>query len=315
MKRRDFLTSVVAGASAALTGNTALPQRARRAKPHRAAAAPRKLDRLCVSSWSFRNSFESTRESGAAEPVEKLVLLDVPQMVADRYKVHNLEFVAPHFASLEPAYLNELKWNLVGARSRLVDIVVDIKELQDGGGLSGSDPAVRAAALEASKRWIDVAKQLEARSVCCDPGGSDPENLTATIDSYRRLAAYGRSKSVVVLIENHGETGAVHPEVLAQIFRGVGGPFVGALPDFGNFPDNQTRLRGLPVLFSYARTVCQATALKLDASGNETAFDFQKCVQISKDAGFRGLYSVEYEASGDDYVGVQAVINELLRFL
>jgi hypothetical protein len=314
MKRRDFLTSLLVGASTALTGNAA-PQRSRRAKSRRPAPAPSKLDRVCVSTWSFRNAFESTRESGAPEPVEKLVLLDFAQMVADRYKVHNLEFVTPHFASLEPAYLNELKWNLTGARSRVANIVVSVKELQDGGGLSGSDPAVRVAALEASKKWIDIAKQLDARSVCCNPGAIDPQNLATTIDSYRRLAVYGRSKGIAVLIENQGEAGSAHPEALAQIVRGVGGPFVGALPDFGNFPDNQTRLRALPTLFSCARTVCHAAALKFDAGGNETAFDFQKCVQISKDAGFRGLYSVEYEANGDDYIGVQAVINELQKFL
>jgi len=30
-------------------------------------------------------------------------LLDFPEMIADRYKVHNLEFCAPHFASTEKA--------------------------------------------------------------------------------------------------------------------------------------------------------------------------------------------------------------------
>jgi Xylose isomerase-like TIM barrel len=314
MKRRDFLASVVAVASAALPA-AASSQRTRRSKVHRAPRAPSKLDRVCVSSWSFRNSFESTRESGAPEPIEKLVLLDFPQIIADRYKVHNLEFVAPHFATLEPAYLNELRWNLAGAHSRVVNIPVDIKELQEGGGLSDSDPVIRTAALEGSKKWIDIARQIGARSVRCDPGGMDLANLTTTIDSYRRLAVYGRSKGVAVLIENHGEIGSAHPEALAQIFRAVAGPFLGALPDFGNFPDNGSRLRGLQVLFSYARTVCHAKGLKFDGNGNETVFDFQKCVQISKDAGYRGLYSIEYEGSGNAYIGVQAVINELLRFL
>jgi sugar phosphate isomerase/epimerase len=315
MKRRDFLTSLAAGASVALAGDGASPQHNRRAKAHRSPPAPSKLDRVCVSSWSFHNFFESTRESGAPEPVERFVLLDFPQIIADRYKVHNLEFVAPHFASLEAAYLNELKWNLSGARSRLVNIAVDIKELQDGGGLSDPNPAVRTAAVEASEEWIDVAKQLGARSVRCDPGAIDPEDLTTTIESYRKLAAYGRSKGVAVLIENHGEVGSAHPEALAQIFRALSGPFVGALPDFGNFPDNETRLRGLPILFSYARTVCHAKGLKFDGNWNETAFDFQKCVQISKDARFHGVYSIEYEGSGDAYAGVQAVVNELLRYL
>ena len=313
MHRRDFLTSLVAGSSAALTAKAVPPQRARRAKAHRAPAAPSKLDRVCVSSWSFRDSFVSTRESGTPEPVEKMVLLDLPQVVADRYKVHNLEFAALHFASVEPAYLSELKWNLSGARSRLVNIVVDAKELLNG-GLSDGDPAARTAAIEASKAWIDIGRQVGVRSVSCDPGAFDPGNLSITIDSYRRLATYGRSKNVAVLIPNQGDAASAHPEALAQILRAVSGPFVGAVPDFSHFPDAETRLRGLPMLFPFARTVCHASSLKVDANGNETGFDFQKCVQISKDAGYPGLYSVEYE--GDDpYIGVQTVINELLRFL
>ena len=311
MRRRDFLTSLLASASAALTGEVA--KRARRAKTRRLPPAPSKLDRVCVSSWSFRDSFVSTRESGTPEPIEKMVLLDLPQVVADRYKVHNLEFAALHFASVEPAYLSELKWNLTGARSRLVNIVVDAKELLNG-GLSDSDPAARTAAIEASKAWIDIGRQVGARSVSCDPGAFDPENLSTTIDSYRRLAAYGRSKSIAVLIENQGDASSAHPEALAQILRAISGPFAGALPDFANFPDSETRLRGLPLLFPYARTLCHASSVKLDANGNETAFDFQKCVQISKDARYRGLYSVKYEGN-DPYIGVQTVINELLRFL
>ena len=47
------------------------------------------------------------------------------------------------------------------------------------------------------------------------------------------------------MIENHGGVGSEHPEELIEIFKEVGGSFVGALPDFGNFPDEETRLRGL----------------------------------------------------------------------
>ena len=270
---------------------------------------------MCVSSRSFRNFFQSTRESAGPDPAERLVLLDLPQIVADRYKVHNLDFVAAHFASLEPAYLSELKWNLSGAHSRLVNIAVGVKELQKGAGLSDDDPAVRAAALEACKKWIDVARQLGARSVSCDAGAVDPANLTITIESFRSLAVYGRSKSIAVLIENDGETETARIEALAHIFRAVGGPFLGALPDFGNFPDNEVRLRELPILFAYARTVCHAKGLKLDANGNETAFDFAKCVQIAKNVGFRGLYSIEYADSGNAYLGVQTIVDELVRFL
>ncbi|HEV2176506.1 MAG TPA: TIM barrel protein [Terriglobia bacterium] len=312
MKRRDFFARILAGA----TPFTALFPAPRSTRRHRAAspAGAGKLGRVGISTWSFHNHFDSTADE-VVNPAERLVLMDFPEMIADRYKVHNLEFVAPHFASLEPAYLEELKGKLLRAHSRLVNIPVDVPAIQKGGGLSDPFPSARGRAIAAAKTWIDIAKQMGARSVRCDPGKMQPDDLTLTTDSYRTLAAYGRSKAISVLIENHGSIGSEHPEVLIQLFKNVDDPFLGALPDFGNFPDQATRLRGLPLLFPYAKTVCHAKGLNLDASGNETRFDFGKCVEISQRAGYKGVYSIEYEGPGDAYDGVQKVVNELLRYL
>ena len=322
MKRRDFLARLVGGAAgssllaaAGLEGKTLALQRkrsrGRATRPH----PSDKRSRIGISTWSFHNLFPKTRDQDATATGKNLVLMDFPEMIADRYKVHNLEFVAPHFASTEPTYLQELKGKLLRAQSHLVNIPVDIEEIWNAGGLSDPEPRIRETAINASMKWIDIAKQLGARSVRCDPGKMNPDDLTLTIDSYQKLAAYGRSKGIHVIIENHGGVGSEHPEELVELFKGVGGDFIGALPDFGNFPDEQTRMRGLPLLFPYARTVCHAKGLDLDASGNETKFDFAKCVEISKQAGYKGVYSIEYEGPGDPYDGVQKVVDELLRYL
>jgi sugar phosphate isomerase/epimerase len=143
----------------------------------------------------------------------------------------------------------------------------------------------------------------------------DPAHLTPTVGSYRKLATYGRSKGVQVLIENHGGVGSEHPEELLKLFKDVGSNSIGALPDFGNFPDETTRERGLPLLFPYAHVVSHAKGLQFDASGTETQYDFPKCIAIAKQAGYRGVFSVEYEGPGDPYGGVQKVVNELERYL
>ncbi|HMD95822.1 MAG TPA: TIM barrel protein [Terriglobia bacterium] len=272
------------------------------------------LDRVGISSWSFRAYFQATREPDSKLTGQMLALLDFPEMIADQYDVHNLEFVAPHFASAEPAYLQEIKAKLLVAHSRLVNIPVDIKEIWNEGGLSDPKEEVRDPAIEASKKWIDIAKTLGARSVRCDPGKVNPDDLALTIDSYKKLVAYGKPKGIYVIIENHGEI-ADHAEQLVKIFKGVGSEFIGALPDFGNFSDETARERGLTTLFPYAKTVCHAKGLEFDASGNESKFDFPKCVGISKKAGYKGVYSIEYEGPGDPYAGVHAVVAELVRLL
>ena len=314
MLRRDFLTRLAGAAVAA--GLTPCSETRGAIQGHASRlSSGDKRERIAISTWSLHNYFQSTRENEFKLPGAMLALLDFPEMIADRYKVHNLEFCAPHFASTEPAYLGELKSRLVRTHSRLINIPVDIEEIWTKGGLSDPDRKVREAAVAASKKWIDIAAKVGSRSVRCDPGKMDPKHLGPTVESYKALAAYGQSKSVQVIIENHGGVGSEHPEELVSLFKRVGTAFVGALPDFGNFPDEPTREKGLPLLFPYAHVVCHAKGQEIDASGKETKFDFPKCVAISKQAGYKGIYSIEYEGPGDPYEGVQKVLDELLNYL
>lgn len=315
MKRRDFFASLLAGAAGVLHGHALAAPRTRRRGIHRAPPVPTQLSRIGVSTWSFGNYFQDTRAASTRSPAGRLALLDFPEMIADRYQVHNLEFATPHFPSFELTYLQELSSSLTRAHSKLINIPVDLREMEEAGGLSDPDLTVRNEALTTARSWIDIAKQLGAHSVRCGPGCTDSDDLALTIDSYQKLAAYGRAKGVSVLMENRSDAGFAHPEAMVRILRTVASPFAGALPNFGGFPDEVTRLRGLPVLFPYAHTVCHAKGLQLDASGNETAFDFGRCMAISKQAGYKGIYSVEYEGGGDAYRGVQGVVNELLRYM
>jgi sugar phosphate isomerase/epimerase len=235
--------------------------------------------------------------------------------MVDRYKVHNFEFVAPHFASTEATYLGELKNHLVSTHSRLVNILVDVEEIDAAGGLSDPDENVRGRAIEAAKKWIDIAHTLGATAVRCGPGAMDPADLTPTVASYKNLASYGKARNVQVIIENRGRVASEHPEQLVRLFKLVGASSMGALPDFGNFPDETTREKGLRLLFAYARVVSHAKGLQFNASGNETQYDFSKCMAVAKEAGYKGVYSVEYEGSGDPYDGVQRVVNELEKYL
>ena len=104
MKRRDFLTRITAGVGASgLAGSVAKVWAAPgQVSP---AGAAGKLARIGVSTWSLHNYFPRTREEDFKLPGKMLELLDFPEMIADRYQVHHLEFCAPHFASTEPSYL------------------------------------------------------------------------------------------------------------------------------------------------------------------------------------------------------------------
>jgi hypothetical protein len=313
MKRREFLGYLTAAMGAgALDGKAGRLTRHTRRISHSAYLLSQ---RIGVSSWSFRNYFPQTRSSDYQGTDEAFALLDFPRMIADRYKVHHLEFVSPHFASTEPAYLDELHSQLFRARSYLVNLSIDANELSTQSGLSDPSESVRGAAVETAKKWIDTAAHLRARSVSCDPGKINPQNRASTIDSYRKLVPYASRKGIYLLVENHRGIGSIGSEDLVILFKAVNSRYFGSLPDFGNFPDAKARAHGLALLFNYARTVCHATGLEFDAEGTETKYNFAGCVEIGKRERFRGIHLVEFEGSGDPYVGVQNVINELLKYV
>lgn len=270
-----------------------------------------KRARLGVSTWSFHNLFPSTRDDNVPAPEKPLDLRDFPEMVADRYEVHEVEFVAPHFAATSASYIQELKSRLQKAHSHLANICVDIDELELGGGLSDPDPKLRERIITACSKWIDIARELGVGSVRCDPGKISSADLSPTVASYRKLSDYGASKGVAVIVENHGGVGSEHPEELVRIFRAVGGDFFGALPDFGNFPNQETRERGLQLLFPYARTVCHAKASRRREQMDDAQF-VSRCVAIAQQVGFRGVYSIEY-GGPDPYGGVQHIIDLLMQ--
>jgi hypothetical protein len=315
MLRRDFLARLAAGAARARllhAGNgLALPAQ-RRAAP---LSATSKLDRISISTWSLHNYFRSTREEGFDLPGPLLALIDFPEMISDKYQVHHFEFCTTHFASTDASYLQEIKYRLIHTRSTIVNMPVDIPELWDQGGLSDPSKKMRDAAVNAYKPWIDIAHNLGVKSVRCDPGTFDPENLVRTVESYKALATYALAKGVRVLIENHGRVGSEHPEELAKLFKLLAPQHVGALPDFGNFPDAATREKGLKLLFPYAQVVCHAKGLDIGPDGIEKQYDFARAMEISKKAGFKGIYSIEYEGPGDPYTGIQRTLDELVRYL
>ena len=106
MQRREFLigSAVAAGASRAWGQRPDLT----------------KLDRISIMSLCFNSVIKSPARPD--DPKRTLDILDFPQMVADRYRVHHVELQHSHFPSTEPEYLAEFKNRLDNAKSRMHQI-------------------------------------------------------------------------------------------------------------------------------------------------------------------------------------------------
>jgi sugar phosphate isomerase/epimerase len=255
------------------------------------------LERVCVSSWSFHTSFE--RDAGNPDKV-LMDVLDFPEMVADRYAVHNLEIVLPHFVDPNPQRVAEFKKRLEQTHSRVVNMPLDFAVLWNKPAISSTDPGERDAALAMYKSGIDTAQALGSPSVRCDPGVVNLDDPSLTIDAYKQLAAYAAGKGIEVVVENHGPI-AKHPEALVDILKAAG---VGSLPDFGNFPDEDTRERGLRLLFPLAGQVAHAKLRE--------GWDFSRCLRIAEESGFTGMYSIEAGGKDDPYVEVEEIADALV---
>lgn len=314
MFRREFFAQL-AGVSAVTlgSGRGALAYKNRRR--HHAPPTPSKLDRIAISTWSLHNYFRATRESDFNLPGEMLALLDFPDMIVDRYHVRHFEFCASQFPSMEPAFLHEMKYMLIHSGSSVVNLAIDIDACGPEGTFSDPDREARLAAFELVNPWIDIAHNLGVKSVSIGPGKVDPENLGRTAESYKVVAGYAQTKGVRVMVENQNGFADAQPEDLAKLIRLVGPGRIGALPNFANFPNDEARAKGLKLFLSLAPTECHAGGVGSSAQGDEAAYDLPQAVEIARQAGFKGFYTIAFDGPGDPYKGVQNTLDELLRCL
>lgn len=312
MDRRNFLKQ-----SAGMALGSSMVPRARGAGPIIPAGKKSERDKrklIGVCSWSLHGYFAETRPKDFKWAGEMLDLLKYPELIADKYHVHNFELVNSHFESTSPAYLRDLRTAVKKAHGRVTNIPVDYDVDWEGKGLCDPDDVQWRREIEKRTKWIDIARELDAESIRPNPGGTvQMTDLNRPIAAYRALGEYGKSKGIKVLIENHGNVAAKAGNIV-DIIKAAGREWTGTLPDFGNFPESD-RYMGLEIMFPFAHTVCHARGLTFDTQGRETGFDFPRCVRIAETSGFKGVYSAEFAGPGDPYEGTEHVIEELLNYL
>lgn len=297
MNRRDFLiaSTVAAGYSGKVRADA--PDRA-------------KLDRIAVMTLSFNSILKSAAHPD--DPARTLDILDAPQMIADRYGIHHVEFQHSHFASTEPAYLKEVSDRLKKAKSQMNQICLEFGPLN----ISSPDPVLRVETIDLTKQWIEHARAVGCPRVMLNQGTLAPEVLETATATLKTIGEYGNSRKIFVTIENRGHVRPVPGappapgqtagwEVIVQVIKAAG---IHANPDTGNFPDETTRAAGLRAMYPLS-------------SGSSHAhyaperYSEANAIKISKEVGYKGLYSIEaVKANGPDpYAAVQTIVDELLK--
>lgn len=315
MKRREFLigSAMATGAASAIWAQTS-------DKP---ALSPdkAKLDRVAVMTLAFTSILKNPAHQD--DPKRTLDILDTPQMIADRYGVHHVEVQHSHFISTEAAYLREFRERLRKAKSQMNQICLEFGILN----ISSPDPMLRVETIDLTKKWIDHAVDLGCPRVMVNQGTLAPEVRQAAIDTLKAINEYGKAKKVFVTMENRGGGGgrgragtpatpptpapATPPpqqppwQVVVEVIKAAG---IWANPDVGNFPDEEQRHAGLREMYplSSGSSHCHY---------NPERYDEAAAIRISKEVGYKGLYSIEASANNgpDPYAAVQTILDELLK--
>src|SRR5690348_4743763 len=115
MKRREFLITAGAGFTAAIAMS----------KTARAQSAAAKRARIAIMSLSFNPILKNANQEyqdtllaeGVPKPVRTLDILDIGQVCADKWDVHNIELQHQHFPSTEESFLKDFKARLAKSKS------------------------------------------------------------------------------------------------------------------------------------------------------------------------------------------------------
>lgn len=283
MKRREFLL----GSATAIGAGSLWGQRPDQAK----------LSRIAVMSLCFNSLVKPA--TGPPDPERTLDIMDIADMVAERFGIHHVEYQHSDFRSTEPDYLRELRSRMKKAKSQMTQINLQFGELN----ISTANLVRRLETIDLTKRWIDHATALGCPRVQVNQGSLAPEVRQSAIETLKTINAYGKAKRVFVTMEPRSGPW----EVVVEVIKASG---IWANPDCGNFPDNQSRAAGLALMY-------KMTAGSSHVKHVPDKFSTPEAVKISKEAGYKGLFAIEASpANGPDpYVAVQTILDVLLASL
>lgn len=193
MRRRAFFLSAAAAAAVAGTRDI-WAQGASQVKQTT-------LDRISIMTLNFQRMLKLPDLPDG--PERTLDLFDIPEMLADRYGVHKVEFQHYHIPSTEPLYLKELRAQIEKRKSRMTQINLEF------GNLNMSSPELRnrLMAIDLTKMWVDHAVMLGAQRVMINQGQPTHDNKIYGIPTLKAMADYGRSKGIIVSVETRGGGG------------------------------------------------------------------------------------------------------------
>jgi sugar phosphate isomerase/epimerase len=249
-----------------------------------------KLTRVSLLTFCFRNRLKLPDQPSGAD--RTIAVRDIPEMFADRFGIHNIEFQHSHFESTEASYLADLRTRIARAGSRMTQINVEFGPVT----VSAADPKLREQAVAMTGKWVDYAAVLNCPRVMINQGPLSKANMPVATAALKRMSAYGETKGVKISVE----TREARPGENAGSTSGVmEWELVKELVEAGNARSNVDI--GNLMATDQAALHRAIKALLPSSSGNmhmkvSPRWDLATAVRFTnRDLGYTGLYAIEVE--------------------
>ena len=252
--------------------------------------------RLSVSTWSLHRALGPTYWDSPANPSREaqepygpgsISLLELPARIADM-GIRTLEICHFHLPSRESGYLDEMRGALDDAEVELFSLLIDDGDI--------THPEYQARDMAWIAGWLETAGKLGANCARIIAGKTVDAGAPArSRDALHKLAAVAEANGVRPMTENWFNVTA-QPEHVLSILEPLDGR-VGLCADFGNWK-GETKYADLAQIFPLADS-CHAKCA-FTAPLQPDREDYAHCLDLTREAGFEGPYTLIYDGPDDD---------------
>ena len=139
--RREFLSQLLPTVTAPL-----LLAAAPRSSVPKLSFPVKPMDRLAVTSWPFRKYLDSPSNKSADRSLPLVDMKDFPALIVNKFGVRNVNPLASHFRSADPAYLDAFREATAKAGSHIVDLGLSGSYVYDPDAGRSAKPRLHTAA-------------------------------------------------------------------------------------------------------------------------------------------------------------------------
>jgi len=258
------------------------------------------MPNISLAQWSLNRAFFG----------KTLAPVNFASIAKNDFDISGIEYVNQFYSDKAT---NEKFWAEMAIRASDVGVQSLIMMVDEEEKLGDLDDAKRKKAVEDHYKWVNAAKILGCHSVRVNAfgEGSLEELKTTLTDGLGRLTEYAAKENIHVILENHG-LHTSNAAYMVDIIENVDNPFLGTLPDFGNWctsaewggtkesqncQESYDPALGLSEFLPFAKGV-SAKSYEFDSNGNDTVIEYPKLLGIVKKSDFDGHIGIEFEGEG-----------------